>query len=90
MEPRPSSTATGKASERTGTAARASMPTPNAADEATSWSVVTSVRRAVSSAPTSEPALSAENSSVNDVVLPPSGPFTSSGTVTEKLKARCR
>ena len=77
----------GSTKARFGAAARASMARPKPAAEPTSWRLVTSSRRAVHSAPTSEPRLSTENSTVNVPSLPPRVAVTSSGMVTEKLKA---
>ena len=88
MEARPSSTATGKATTRPGVRASSTMATPNAPAAWTSCCGFTVVRRAVLSAPISEPRLSTENSRVKVPVPPWSGPSTSSGTVTWKLKAK--
>ena len=52
------------------------------------WRPSTSVRRAVHRAPTIEPRLRTENSRVKVPSPPPSGPVTSSGIVTWKLKAK--
>ena len=63
------------------------MATPKPADEAIRLRLVTVDRRAVVRAPTSDPRLSTENSSVKVPSSPPRVRVTSSGIVTEKLKA---
>ena len=87
MEARPRSTATGKATPRLGEIASSTMATPKAAAAFTSCCGLTRERLAVARAPIREPTLSTENSRVKVPVPPESGPSTSSGTVTWKLKA---
>ena len=87
MDARPRKTDAANAAGWLGAAASANMATPKPIAATTSCRAVTTRRRAVPSAPTSEPRLSTLNSRVNVPSVPPSVVFTSRGMVTEKLKA---
>lgn len=63
------------------------MATPKATALRPTVRTVTCVRRATARAPTREPRLSTEKSTVNEERSPPSSRATNSGTTVEKLNA---
>ena len=77
----------GNVSARLGVSDSASIVMPNAVLATMMWRIVISLRRAVDSAPISEPMLMIENSTVNVASPPWNVRCTSSGMTTWKLKA---
>ena len=77
----PSATPSGNARPRSGAAARTNMATPNAADETMTSRVSMVLRRAVYSAPMSDPTAVVENSRVN-MPVPPWNVFSTNSEST--------